>query len=497
MGGRGEEGRTGDHSVVNGDMEHISFSYSSDEDFLPRHMKTEDKVQPFNGSTGREAIAGRAVTSDLITDQERERKPLSLDQRRHRLCSITPRTPQATPIATIATPSSNVTTSPPGKELLRQPISPGLHADSSSDSDSHHSHSRYHHSLIPHSMTQHRSEEPSSHVTDSATGDSSSSSDDWQPAVNSSKKKKKKKRRRVLTSGGERKERKEGVGKREEKDKMRTKGKLKKPYNSTKLVKPLTPEAKDEHRQAERLKRESPDDEKVLEELKRKVLEDEQKNVIKLEEELRISSSSEEGEGEGEGEEVMLGQGNKVRSKRQLLSSDSDSEGTVRGLNDKKLDSWHGSLPRPAETKHITREVRDEVKKTLADCPPAKKLRLVDIDFTGGRMRLQKPPPVRHSPSKSRFHASRHSTGSGPDRKLSSVPANASNILKFSKPISKPLPRPHPPSKTPLSQGRKEDSLTHKDAVLAAKFPRKRQLIPAIPNRAHQTSKLKPSHRHS
>ena len=148
-----------------------------------------------------------------------------------------------------------------------------------------------------------------------------------------------------------------------------------------------------------------------------------------------------------------------------------------------------------------------------AQSSPAKKLRLIDIDFTGGRMRQSLLPPQRPFRPKTHPHglASRHSSGPGGDRKLKQVTANASNVLKSPRPVkpapiplhsphpSRPVQHSHTPSKRPAHDG-KRDPLAHKDAVLAAKFPQKRKLLEdSAPSqlRGHKSSKPKPPHRHS
>ena len=317
----------------------------------------------------------------------------------------------------------------------------------------------------------------------------------------------------------------------------------------------------DERRGTGWLKEDSSDDEMVLEELKRKVKEEEMAenaketscDVIKLasgslEEELAVSTSSDsepeatppEQRGRAsndtrpsndavgkerqlpgpveEGEEEVAGWG-KARPKRQILSSDSESDGHGNGSGKKRgeEDTVNGTnrgcvqktAQRPAEVMKPSRGerslVRDDSRKRGPDsstASPAKQLRLIDIDFTGGRMKQLPPPrpPARHSPARPRSHAS---TGHGPDRKLKSVQANATNILKSSKPVklvsnlfhsSKSSWSPPPCKKS--SQEKRREPTMHKDAVLAAKFPQKRKLLdsPPIPIRAHKNSKLN-SHR--
>ena len=300
------------------------------------------------------------------------------------------------------------------------------------------------------------------------------------------------------------------------------------------------------------LNKDSSDDEKVLEELKRKVKEEVTEHVKvtscevtsgSLEEELAVSTSSDsepettpprrserasddthphkdsvdkEDQLAGHVEEVEeeVARWGKARPKRQVLSSGSESDGCGSGQEKKRAKeevNGPGGVcgPRPAQRlakpgggERIV--VRDDLRKRGPDssaASPAKQLRLIDIDFTGGRMKQLPPhrPLARHSPARPRTHTS---TGPGPDRKLKSVPANATNILKSSKPV-KLVPNLFHSSKSswsplPCKKSTQERKpVTHKDTVLAAKFPQKRKLldIPPIPNRAHKNSKLKPSHK--
>lgn len=559
-GGGGGSSSGAEEMAVNGlrDGDHISFSYSSDEDFLPRHMTTptgdakptnkkpyeDEEVKPHNGWPGRD------LTSDLEGEREKRRSDsLSLDQRRRRLCSITPRTPLATP--TLTTPSATTGTS----ESSRQPVSPGLPRQSSLSPSHHQRHSSplsesesKTHSPVPHSKSTHspmiqsrkpRSPIPQSKKTHSLVpppskvhspdqspavedeSGSDSSSDTWQPTGTAQKKKR---RMEGKTERGVKKERKR---KREVKE-----GKTKKSHSES----PRRP-AKME-REME-LRESSDEDEQILKQLKRKVEEateqgrmmscdvtteqekmtsrdvigwektscdvkreekmtshdatqstrkvlDENKKGKSLEEELAMTSSSgsseSEDEGDGPSEEGRVGVGAKARKRQLLSSSDSDSDSPVNHKKPK-------SAPQPSHVREKTmpQPSRPAQKISQPEATPthssAKKLRLVDIDFTGGRMKLppSKPQP-RHSPSKPRFHTEK--PGMGTHRKLAPVPANASNILK-----SKPLPRPHPPISRPPNDKRGPPS--SKDAVLAAKFPQKRKLLDAPP--PHKTSKLKHS----
>ena len=584
------------------DADHISFSYSSDEDFLPRHITkptghnkkprndTEEETKPYNGWPGRD------LTSDLEVERERRRSDsLSLDQRRRRLCSITPRAPLATP--TLTTPPSSTGNS----ELPRQPVSPGLpqrsshspsrkfHSSSLSESqtDSSAPHSKSHspgpqsrkshspipqsrkthspipqsrkthspipqsrkthspipqsrkthspipqsrkthspipqsrkthspipqsrktHSPIPQSRKTHspipqlkKRQSPIPHSTDHSQwvdddfSDSDSSSETWQP------------------TGGEvqRRKRREHKESKRKRERERKEGKREKLKNSD-SVEPGRP-AKME-RQTE-LRESSDEDEQILRQLKRKVQEateqgkmtsvtesegegekgndsDEVRKGKSLEEELAITSSSESSDsGKEERESGEVGVGGKARSKRHLLSSsESDSDcpdtrqrPTKPNQHAKRSRSPHKSSdPVPPSSRSEKSTLKRSLPQTTPTSSPVKKLRLVDIDFTGGRMKLppSRPQP-RASPSKSRFNSNRPRMGT--QRKLAPVPANASNILK-----SKPLPRPHPPIKRPSRDKRAPPA--SKDAVLAAKFPQKRKLLDAPP----ATRKLK--HRH-
>ena len=510
--GTEEEGKEGASSgaedlPVNGltDGDHISFSYSSDEDFLPHHMTSptgegKPSKKPYNGWPAQD------LTSDLELEREKRRAAdsLSLDQRRRRLCSITPRTPVTTP--TLTTPSSSTGNS----ESSRQPVSPGLQLRNSlspsqksplsslSGSESlqpsrrkTHSpipHSRKTHSPVPHSRKTH-SPVPQSPDQSGMESSSDGSSETWQPA------------------GG-------SVQKRQKKEHHKTEGERERGRKERK--KPRPPDVGRVEAGKRSVKRElsesSDEDKRALEQLKRKVEEQELTERGKmtshdvterkshevmegksLEEELEMSSSS---ESEGSGEE--LGMGTKARSKRQLLSSsdsESDSPASRHQQSGRGLEIGCG-LPkqRPPKTAPLSPEKLVRKRSPVEVVSPAKKLRLVDIDFTGGRMRLA-PPKPRPSPSKPRPHSERsgagpHSerSGAGPHRKLTPVHANASNILK-----SKPLPRPHLPIKRAPHEKRPPCS---KDAVLAAKFPQKRKLLDTPPNRAHKPSKLKHSFRH-
>lgn len=669
-GGEGTESSTESEDTcmpVNGlpDMEHISFSYSSDEDFLPRHMKqgvgdmkplksgekpshdsksqqrsyhvgphhgdVQDEWRMTNNSGSITVDRGDKSIEPLHTkldphttldpqttlDPLREKKksdPLSLAQRRRRLCSIVRKTPLAPPTTTVATPTSNLTTctSPTGdSELSRQPISLGIHSssptylqsDSDRDLDSHPRHKS------PPTTLLSEGGRPRTSLSEgwSSASETSSDSEDWEPDSRG----KKKERKRQKKGPGQRTHREQQREHRKGKKQEAREGGTKK--NNSKRspprhVKPslarpvscddsgdsddglsrvkamVTTRLKDRpcepkhelkenvHSQVKGLKEELSDDEKVLEELKRKVQEDGEADQLKshdvskpaplaslavLKDELAMSTSSSDSEKEDmssdppkpvEGketvsvedrdqdvdrscpvdlEEEVTSLGGKVRCKRQiLLSSDSESDGTdsrnierepppspgrVRGdtANSGTVVKQKAEMMRQTVTKPTRSPLREEPRKRGPDSStpsPAKKLRLIDIDFTGGRMRQSLCPPPksgRHpgSLAKPRTQAGRHALGSAHDRKLKAVPANASNILKISKPVkpvSKPLHSSKPsqlPRKKP-AQDKKRDPLTHKDAVLAAKFPQKRKLFDTLstPNRAHKT---KPSHRHS
>ena len=533
--------------AVNGlrDGDHISFSYSSDDDFLPRHMTTPtgpNNKKPYNDTNEKPHNGWQALdlTSDVEGERERRRSDsLSLDQKRRRLCSITPRGPLATP--TLTTPPSS--TGDLG-ELSRQPVSPP-HPSPPRNKHSEHSpnaahfrksrspgpHSRKSHSPIRH-LKEADSPEVSGRVDNNDCSDSNSSSGTWQP-----------------TGGGvgrrKRREQKKGRRKRERKEKVV-------PGRQAKTDRqPVVGESSDE-------------DEHILKQLKRKVQEateqgtmtsnditkhqqgkmtshhltkqvtkqpekmtsqhvtkqrashdvtesesegekgdsGEAKKGNSLEEELAMTSSESSDSGEEREEREScedgeVGVGGKVRSKRQLLSSsDSESESPATRKPIKLSESRKQDAER--RTQHLERShVREKPpdaasrhgpKRSLPEATPtsspAKKLRLVDIDFTGGRMKLppSRPQP-RPSPSKSRLHSER--PGAATHRKLAPVPANASNILK-----SKPLPRPHPPIKKVAHD--KGAPTASKDAVLAAKFPQKRKLLDT-PSSTHKSSKFKHS----
>ena len=249
---------------------------------------------------------------------------------------------------------------------------------------------------------------------------------------------------------------------------------------------------------------------------------------------------------EVEEEEVQVtgrGAGGKARAKR-LLSSDSDSDMNThssRGRERKEPKPQYPSRPkehsqsggtsrqdsgRAANGKDVGEgrgPAKEGIRKRTPETTqssPAKKLRLIDIDFTGGRMRQSLLPPQRPfrpagGPARPKTHphglASRHSSGPGGDRKLKQVTANASNVLKSPRPVkpapiplhsphpSRPVQHSHTPSRRPAHDG-KRDPLAHKDAVLAAKFPQKRKLLEdSAPSqlRGHKSSKPKPPHRHS
>ena len=493
------------------DVEHISFSYSSDEDFLITDLKT-DKIR--NGSSSEDVH--HITTSDI--DRKKTDK-LSLAQRRRRLCSIAPRTPLATPTTSLTTPTSIIG----HHDSSRQPISPGL----SHTPDTHKVHSQ---SSIP--SRPHKS--PDSRWTGNQTqeewsGDCSSdtSSDTWQPqAMARSNDQKEKKKKKKITSDNH--------------TIMRKKKKIKEEPHSS-----LTTAINDESKE---LNKKSSDDE-VLEGLKRKVLEDEMAEKKRLSEQnmtldkelelsssssssssslpsnssdsdseeapiqttvsSRISSGGNHGDHGNHGDGDVVVSNSKHRSKRQLLSSSSDSEEDEdiitkpkslmnKKINNKprdnttnhKLISRQGVVQRSSEVKSVHREESQIKRPMKSSSPVAKKLRLVDIDFTGGRMRLPPPPHktlTKHSPNKSRLHVSnRPGMGSGPDRKIS---GNASNVLK-SKPKS--LSRQHP-----SSSSERRSLPSQKDAVLAAKFPHKRKLLdtPPVLNRAHHMKSSKSSHR--
>ena len=489
------------------DADHISFSYSSDEDFLPHHITTptgpnkkphndtEEETKPYNGWPGRD------LTSDLEVEREKRRSDsLSLDQRRRRLCSITPRAPLATP--TLTTPPSSTGNS----ELPRQPVSPGLpqrsshspsrkfHSSSLSESQTNSSapHSK---SLSPGPQSRKTHSPIHSPWVDDDFSDSDSSSETWQPTGGDVQRRK-------------RREHKESKRKRERKE-----GKREKLKNSH-SVGPGRP-AKME-RQTE-LRESSDEDEQILRQLKRKVQEATEQGKMtshdvtesegeggkgndsdevkgkSLEEELAITSSSESDNGKEERELGEVGVGGKARSKRQLLSSsesDSDCQDSRQRATKPNKPAERSRVPQkssdpvPPSSRSVKSALKRSPPQTTPTSSPAKKLRLVDIDFTGGRMKLppSRPQP-RPSPSKSRFNSDR--AGIGTQRKLAPVPANASNILK-----SKPLPRPHPSIKRPSRDKRAPPA--SKDAVLAAKFPQKRKLLDAPPA-AHKNSKLKHS----
>ena len=235
--------------------------------------------------------------------------------------------------------------------------------------------------------------------------------------------------------------------------------------------------------------------------------------------------SAEEGEdGRVDGQALPA----KPRAKRQMLLSDSESETEWKDGERKDLkssaavtrgkdQSESGSLSKhylstkAAKTQRAVgkreREspAKEEPRKRPAqpsrEASPPKKLRLVDIDFTGGRMN-QSLLPLRHQgraggghkPKPARPASGGGRTG-GADGRV--VPGNASNILKSTKPIrpvsssakkpsSSPFSSYHPslPSsasflpqpKRPL-QDSGRSPLALKDAVLAAKFPQKRKLL--------------------
>lgn len=624
---------------VNGlpDMDHISFSYSSDEDFLPHHMKQgvgdlkplksgekpsrdskslsyhgnlhhgnphhSDPQDEWRGSSGPHDISVEGEDKPPHTRLEplREKKksdPLSLAQRRRRLCSIVRKTPLAPPTTTVATPTSNLTTCTPStgdSESSRQPISLGIYSSSSKYLPSDNNQNLDCTKPISHSLPTTVLPEEGRSLSGgwSSASEISSDSDDWEPDSRG----KKKERKRQKNGPGQRAHREQQRDHRKRKEPEAREGAVRKisKRSTPTHVKPSLgwpvscdesgdsdeglsrvkamvtmkgrPGEPKEEKAHSQVKDKLSDDEKVLEELKRKVQEDgvgdhlKSRDVSKplasvaeavsLEDELAMSTSSSDSETEdisrpverketlsvrdrdqeaGKScpleEEEVTSLGTKVRSKRQiLLSSDSESDGTdgrnpergplqspgrVRGdtsnigtVVKQKTDM------RSAESKPSRSPLREEPRKRGPDSTtpsPAKKLRLIDIDFTGGRMRQPLCPPHksgRHAGSlgKPRTQAGRHALGSAHDRKLKAVPANASNILKFSKPVkpvSKPLHSSKPsqlPSKKPV-QDKKRDPLTHKDAILAAKFPQKRKLFDtsSTPNRAHKT---KPSHRHS
>ena len=577
------------------DLDHISFSYSSDDDFLPHTITTHLKPQP---SSPEEA-------SPPATDTDKEKRKsdtLSLDQRRRRLCSIAPRTPLATPTTALATPSATPTSVIGHDEASRQPVSHD-HSPShkSSDTDSYKSHSRSRNSHSPSSHSKQLCRSPgwtgNQTLVEEWSGDGSSgsSSEAWQPrgASSEGQRKKRKKKR-----SAEPKKKKKMMRRDEGKKKTHLKPPHMKPPSHPSLddQNSLRQERQEIGRELEEDKNRGmkelklSDDEKVLEELKRKVQEQEKEKELTLHEsldkELEISSSSasatpSSSESEEGGVAAVGGVSpggvvaSKHRSKRQLLSSsDSESEDkqppakktshasmetghdptqrqiksvqrggsagmkretersrgevkretersrgevkreTERGRGEVKRETERGRGEVKRETergrgevKRETERGRGEVKKetersrgevkretergrgevkreTERGAPAAKKLRLVDIDFTGGRMKLPpQRPQAKHSPSKFRSHVnSRHGMGPGPERK---VPSSASNVLK-----SKPLPQPHPPSKRPP-----HNRPSQKDAVLAAKFPHKRKLLDT-PNKAHHMKSSKPSHRH-
>ena len=412
--------------TVNGlrDNDHISFSYSSDEDFLPHHMTTPTTGKPY--SDEKDIWPGKEVNSDLETEREkRKSESLSLDQRRHRLCSIAPRTPVATP--SLTTPSPCVGN---GK-FSRQPVSSSLQP---SISETH----------TTRSKLESQTKETPSPISQSS---SVSEKECWRPA----------------TVGF-------AARKKVEEDKE----------ESEKVDKPLS-----------LVLDSSSDDKLVLEDLRRKVggaevegSEEVRENKL-LAEQLDVSSSS-----SSEGEEMA-----KPRLKRQhLLSSDSESEDhtqphpprpSAQSSDRSTQDRARETTPPPPKEREVRKRVPESPSSTT------KKLRLVDIDFTGGRMRLAPPRPSskprpHHSPNKPHPHISER-PAQACHRKLSQVSASASNILKC-----KPIPRAHPPSK------RSSGERSSKDAVLAAKFPQKRKLLDVPPPKAHhKSSKLKQLFGHS
>ena len=472
---------------VNGltDNDHISFSYSSDEDFLPQHMTTPtpDNKKPHHDIKEEGKPCNGWLTSDLDSERERRKsESLSLDERRRRLCSITPRVSLATP--TLTTPSSSTG----DNEFPRQPVSPGIKSPAHKMSQNS-SPSEFEpcHSPVPENKKS-RSPMPQStgQRSDEEWSSEQSGNESWLPSgVGVARRKKNKKHHSRTTRDGE-------SGK---SGKMGRGGRGRGRETESEKVLEEDPE------------RESSDDEnqRVLEELKRKVREDKDTELQmmtsydvtdrnrdeervndkgkSLADELAMSSSSSDSEMESQ-QEVT-----KTRPKRQLLSSDSDSDAPPPRHTHSQpgKPTGHSSVRERPTTPPVYR--RKEESHPTEGSPAAKKLRLVDIDFTGGRMRLAPPKPAqsRPSPGKPRPHPSlskshplqSERSGHGhPHKRLSKVSAGASNVLKV-----KPLPRPHPPIRRPAES---------KDLVLAAKFPQKRVLDTTPPNKAHhKSSKLK------
>lgn len=625
---------------VNGlpDVDHISFSYSSDDDFLPHHMKqsvtggdlklpkggekpsrdSKSHQKSYHGNLHQDDVQGKGKVCKVMPDsrpeltgeqpldtrlghtrEKRKCDPLSLAQRRRRLCSVVRKTPLATPTATVATPTSNLTTSTSLTELSRQPISPGIlssspkYVHSSRELGSREMEATFH-STKHTQHSRHKSPDTVQPLPDgrrpratlsgdwSSVSEASSDSDSWEPE-SQGKKKERKKQKNGPGQNTCREQQREG----RKRKKQEREGRVKKKKNSkrnplppdrpvscddsddsdeglskvramvtTRLKeRPSEPNGEKVHSQAKELS----DDEKVLEELKRKVWEDgmaEQlmsqdgstpaptasaAEAVSLEDELAMSTSSSDEEAisserlklvegrrqmvaKSDMEEEVTNLGGKARSKRQmLLSSDSESDGTDSRIPDREHQQSPGRVraphngrtvvkqEKPGETKSSRSPVREDPRKRETDSTtssPVKKLRLIDIDFTGGRMRQSTfplpPKSARHNTNsgKPRTQTSRYGLGSGQDRKLKAVPANASNILKLSKPV-KPVSHSLHSSKPSQLLSKKpaqdrRDPLTHKDAVLAAKFPQKRKLFDcSTPNRAHLTTKPKPSHKYS
>ena len=169
----------------------------------------------------------------------------------------------------------------------------------------------------------------------------------------------------------------------------------------------------------------------------------------------------------------------KDRKRRLFSDSGSDSEGLQSadvGKQSCSPKAYSSPRPSPVEGKGKAVEGRGHKPSSAADSPLSKKPRLVDIDFTGGRA---KKANVQH-------HI--HSKGSllkkfsAPNQKPVKPVTGASNVLCYSSTSSNGHRLVHTKPST--------HTHVHKDAILAAKFPQKRKVLPKSSDNPRKLSSI-------